>query len=1185
LFLKNIEMRGFKTFVDQTKMAFEPGVTVIVGPNGSGKSNIVDALRWVLGEQSIKNLRGVRTEDVIFGGSAKRKAVSMAEVALTLDNSNHTLPLDYSELTVTRRVYRSGESEYLLNKIPYRLKGIQQLFWGTGVGKEGFAVIGQGRVEEILMTKPDERRALLEEVSGIVKYRHRKNETLRKLAEARQDLIRIQDVMQELSTQLEPLTHEVERLKHFQSLETELHNLEKNLALHQLEEVEEKLNQVRSKIAVCQEKELAYSHEHQQLTTTLQQLYHRQKEVEAQIRLQQNELFRLSEDLAQADGQLGIVENSLQSLTEQKERVHKELRAQRQTLNEIQTQLAASEEKYAKLKQEINEKQRLQAENEAEQKLLEEEVKAWDLFEQEKKAELFELMSSLNSLENRAKQASAHIDVLVERDTKLAGVMVELQQAILFAEAKVKSLATELTENQKLLKIWDGKKIYLQQERSKKEASLREKQKQWEQIQGEWQAVSARLRLLREMQQTREGYYASVKQVLQVKELTGIHGVVVELLEVPSSYETAIEVALGGALQHVVTATVEDARRAIQFLKTKEAGRATFLPLDTIQPRKFIADVRSILSWPGVFGAASGLVKTQSFLQGVVEHLLGHILVVENLKLAITLSRRFNYQLKIVTLDGDVANRGGAFTGGSKRNQSASLLGRLREIRTLGLRLESLRETMLSLEQQKKQLSADLERLYAQQEKVRDTMQELQLTLSIKDQELNVVKQELTRHQAQLETVTGECMQLTQERAQKKEEFDLLQVAMSENKNNYQQLLTKIETTQREYAAQKKKHLVLREAITLGKIAQATLKQEEKGLQELLKGYSRSYTQYKAALQSSLDELEKVEKQQQKETDRLAKYRENIENLVNKRTCCKQGLEKIQAQAEMINKELLEKEKQQKLVFIKLTELQGELQTEKIKQARLQVEWENVKRDINERFLTDLDSLRKQDRLRIVDWGKISEYIYELKQAIAELGPVNRGALAEYNRIYERYHFLEKQKEDLESGQEVLAKLITEVDDLMRRQLTATFTAVNDAFQEIYLALFGGGQAVLEMVGADNILEAGLEITAQPPGKKAQHLGLLSGGERALTAIALLFSFLQVNPSPFCILDEIDTSLDEANVARFANFLKKYSPHTQFLVVSHRQGTMEAADALYGVTMVEAGISKLVSVKLNELAG
>lgn len=1181
MFLKRLDIVGFKSFAERIAVDFVPGVTAVVGPNGSGKSNITDGIRWVLGEQSAKSLRGSKMEDIIFAGSDSRKALNVAEVTLTLDNEDQFLPIDYHEVSITRRVYRSGESEFLINKQACRLKDIVDLLMDSGLGREAFSIISQGKVEEILSSKAEERRSIFEEAAGVLKYKTRKKKAEYKLAETQENLNRVNDIIHELESQIEPLQIQSSVAKDYLEKKKELETIEVGLTVYEIEDLHEKWVKLSKLVEEHKTQELSLNTKLQGKEAKIEELRTGIEAADSSIHELQQLLLRTSEELEKLEGRKEVLKERKKNASQNKGQLENsilELSQKLETLKESkqteQQELSKLVEEVKVLGQQLKEKQTLLA--------------SYDQNIEEKienlKSDYFELLNKQASYRNeigyikeQLSQQEAKVTRLDESNQKylverkeILDEKVRLQTKLSVIEQEINHQIVSFRDLQ--AKLENGKKNYQKQE------SMLYQAYQY------LQQTKSRKEMLEEMQDDYSGFFQGVKEVLKARndQLEGIAGAIAELIQVPKEYETAVEIALGAATQHIVVDNEKNARSAIQYLKKNSYGRATFLPMNVIKERSIPAtQLVAIKGHQAFIGVASELISYEGKYQSVISNLLGTIIITKDLKGANELASLVGHRYRIVTLDGDVVNPGGSMTGGAVKQKSNSLLSRGRELEAITTKLTDMEVKTTELEKtvkDKKKLISEQEEML---EKLRQTGETLRLKeqtikgeyreVALKEQNVNehleLYDDEKQQYQLDKEKMTTRLAELKDKLTALDEELHSLDETIAQLNSQKSDQQTSRETVQTEITEQK---------IILARKKQALEHQQEKvnRLEEEFVDVHAKHTDLKEDLalldnemtSSNSGELELEEAAKKKLNDK----NEAIEMISNKRDHRLQ----LQMTLEDLERELKESRRQYK-------QLVDILQDEEVKVNRLDVELENGLTHLREEYLLTYEAAKEQFPLQI-EVSEARKKVKLIKLAIEELGTVNLGAIDEYERVSERFTFLTEQQNDLQEAKDTLFQVIDEMDDEMKKRFETTFTSIRSHFEKVFQALFGGGRADLRLTDPNDLLNTGVEIVAQPPGKKLQNLGLLSGGERALTAIALLFSILKVRPVPFCVLDEVEAALDEANVFRFAQYLKKFSNETQFIVITHRKGTMEEADVLYGITMQESGVSKLVSVRLEE---
>ena len=1180
MYLKSIEVQGFKSFANKIVFEFHNGITGIVGPNGSGKSNVGDAVRWVLGEQSAKQLRGGNMQDVIFSGTETRKPLGFASVAITLDNSDHKLDIDYEEVTITRRLYRSGESEYLMNGVSCRLKDINELFYDTGIGKEGYSIIGQGQIDKILSGKPEERRELFDEAAGIVKFKRRKNTALKKLDEEQQNLVRVTDILSELTRQLGPLERQSETARIYLKKKEELKQLDVNMFLVETSYIREQLKEVEAKYQVAQEELNQTQNVFEQTKTEYEQLEKELEELDEKIQ----QARELSSQNALKKQQL---ENDIQILREQIRAAHQSDQHYQERIGFIEQELSRREEEakgHLEEKEQLEEKIKNISEKKTEhQKKLEQlhgEIDSCSSQIEESKNEIIEILNQRASTKGKMQRYDAMLEQIGIRKAALS-------QRVL----KLKSDESEQTEiikkHQQEYQQISVRMDELNQEYRKTEkevTSLRklmdDQNKQLEAAQTSYHREASRLESLRNMSERYEGYGNSIRRVMEQKaNQPGIHGVVADLIKVQKKYEIAIETALGGSIQNIVTDNDQTAKYLIEFLKRNRYGRATFLPLTNMRKSSFTNG--AALKEPGVVGTADTLVEAEDTYRTLLSQLLGRTLVVDTIDHAIAIGRKYSHSLRIVTLEGELLSPGGSMTGGAFKN-SSNLLGRKREI-------EELEQSVVTLKNNMQKMQASIAKNRDDRNVLRDHLSDLTEQLQKLQLSQNTEKMNIAQAETKIREIRGGYGQLKSEgreiESQIQEiktnssaiqaEMELSTAREKEQENLVNEKQEVLDALQMEEAEQAKQvneiQMELSSLEQKRSFAQENIGrivQEERGLREELEHIRISMEESSQDMEKKEAEIVEIQKtieaaahtQAEDEKDMEA-YLKKKEELNVQHKSFFQRRDELSSHISLMDKECFRLNSQKE----KLEERQ-ENQTNYL--------WEEYEITPSQAAAYKMDE--------VPDRGVIRKEITELKDSIRKLGNVNVNAIEEYKEVSERHKFLSVQHSDLVQAAETLKGIITELDEGMRKQFTEKFEQIRIEFDKAFKQLFGGGKGTLELMEDEDILEAGIKIISQPPGKKLQNMMQLSGGEKALTAIALLFAIQNLKPSPFCLLDEIEAALDDSNVTRFAQYLHKLTKNTQFIIITHRRGTMNAADRLYGITMQEKGVSTLVSVNLIE---
>ncbi|MGB8957251.1 MAG: chromosome segregation protein SMC [Tumebacillaceae bacterium] len=1182
MYLKRIEAIGFKSFADRTELEFVPGVTAVVGPNGSGKSNISDAIRWVLGEQSAKSLRGAKMEDVIFAGADGRRPVNFCEVSLTLDNSERELDLDFKEVTITRRVYRSGDSEYMINKQSCRLKDITELFMDTGLGKEAYSIIGQGRIEEILSTKSEERRGIFEEAAGIVKYKSRKKEAEKKLDETTANLIRIGDVIAELETSIGPMEIQAEFAKEARVLREQLERYEVALYVHDIEDLHGRWTESSQEVKKLEEQHLDRSTQVSLLETEYEKMRLEMAQLEHTIERAQAALVDVVQEFEKAEGRREVLNERLRNLSAGQNDAAgalAKLVRERETTQQLQ---AAEQEKadaifvnIQQLRRNLEEKLNL-ARGFLDRVKREDEVESL-------KSDLIEKLNDSATKRNELKNAESHLETL---DRRIQRQQVEEQELGMRLQALRETL-DEATKHRSDESAREAEASEMLRALRQKVQTEQQDQEKRAQVLRSWQTEHAshrsRYELLRDMEAQYGGYQVGVRNVLQAAakgHIQGVCGAVAELVQVPRDYELAIETALGGAMQNVVVLSEKAGRDAIHYLKNSGGGRATFMPMDVMRGRPLGKPERmAVEGHVGFVGIAAELVQCDPKYQAIVDNLLGSVLVAKTIADANALARLLQYRIRIVTLDGDVVNPGGSMSGGSVQKKGTSLLGRTREIEEMEEKLKGMEQKIADAQgvyerkdEQLKQAQSEIARLAEQLDGNRTSLhgydaQMRELTVQLKGieerHELVVLELEQSRleannYRAKAEQVKTALAQLDVETVELQKAVDEMQLALKERQS--------VEAD-------------VNEEVTGFKVQLAAIEQEHAGLRANIERLNERLTELAAEIAAKEQEIATIELRLTETREELVSAESLLGNFDAHRKEAEAKLDAHKQAKTALAGRMSESEAKLREARINLKNIESLVHQNEVKANRLDVELNNVLTKLSEEYHLSFELAKERYPLP-EEIGITKRRVQEFRRELDKLGDVNFGAIEEHARMKERLTFLTEQRDDLVKAIEQLYEVIREINEEMSRRFEESFTAIREQFVDVFVALFGGGRADLILSDPENMLTTGIDVVAQPPGKKLQNLQLLSGGERALTALALLFAILRVKPVPFCVLDEVEAALDEANVSRYAKYLREFSKQTQFIVVTHRKGTMEGADVLYGVTMQESGVSKIISVRL-----
>ncbi len=1183
MLLKSLELQGFKTFPDKTKLTFNTGITAVVGPNGSGKSNISDAIRWVLGEQAPKSLRCSKMEDVVFNGTTGRKQQGFAEVTLTIDNADRALRYDGDVVSVTRRYYRSGESEYLINKTQVRLKDINELFMDTGLGRDGYSMIGQGKIDSIVSSKSDDRREIFEEAAGISRYRYRKIEAERKLSRTEENLVRLRDIVSELESRIGPLKTQAKKAQSFLELSGEKRGLEIALWLDTLNKSSGVIREYEDKIAICEnqcaEADKVLSEiseqtdslylERGQMAVLLEQLRNLISECEAEISDKRSEVSVANNDILHNNENISRIRQSLQQIDEQAVDIQKEISDKLSEIENIKKSIAEKQKQYDELADALN---NINVDASRSSDTLQEitaSVAALSAKQADARVTLMTSASSVTELESRIGMISDSKQKKQEQLTALSEMIESYKSQLESAQRTI----TQLTNSIKGLEM----------KLSSKEERLSQLRQNADKLLLDAGEKARRAKVLQDLEQNMDGFSQSVKAVVQGAKsgaLKGIRGPVSRIIAVPSEYAVAIETALGYAMQNIVTATEEDAKRAISYLKQHNSGRATFLPVNTIKGRKLTE--QGLDDCYGFVGVASDLCSCEEQYNSILLSLLGRIAVFEDLNSAATAAKKYGYKFKVVTLDGQVVNAGGSLTGGSFAKNSG-LLSRSSEIARIRQEADEL---------MKKAEQAKADYTIAQSE-----------TASIEAEilgcraDLSNASQELVRLQAEAKACENEHSATEQSITEINEEITACTVRITNLKKDmaeaevviskFTEEITSLETRAAEISGSrmslKEKREEFSEKLQQLRLEIVTLEKDIENLNsdiETAKATENNQEAHKAELQREIEEIENSSKLI---TERITQLDTEIKELEEKITVSKANIDKTSSRRDQIESDSIRLRQLEKDKMSEREHASSELARLQERKLNMQSKYDSIIQKLWDEYeLTRLEA--DAHAAEIEDINAANRRLTELKQKIKALGSVNVGAIEEYNEVSERYEFMSAQVEDVEKSKKEILSLIGELTKKMKESFIESFALINKHFGSTFTELFGGGTAKLVLTDPEDTLGSGIDISVHPPGKIVTNLDALSGGEKALVAIALYFAIMKVRPSMFCVMDEIEAALDEVNVDRFARYLRNLTDSTQFITITHRRGTMEEADVLYGVTMQEQGVSKLLELRATEVA-
>lgn len=1182
MYLKRLELQGFKSFADKTVLELMPGITTVIGPNGSGKSNISDAIRWVLGEQSMKSLRGTKSLDIIFAGTLNRKSLGFAEASLVFDNSDGALPIEYTEVTVTRKIYRSGETGYYINKVPCRLKDVLELFMDTGIGKDGYSIIGQGKIDEILSNKSEDRRHIFEEAAGIVKYRTRKQESEKKLEHTKLNLLRINDILSEIEGNLEPLQMQADKAKKYLNLREELKNIEIGLFVYNIEKYKQDLEKVVQDIDVMQSQCNDEEGRLERVKILKEELKSSIDEITETIENMSNIGFESQKQIEQLNSNINVAKTRIANNNENNDRYLKEIEEQNAKIQELKDEIEQKEAKKDNLKQN---KEKFEKEL------------------NEKQAELDKLTEKLSSKEL---EIEGYKHTVEENTDKKYELQSEINAQNINYQNFEKRQAQIKQEMQSTISELDGTRLNkediakqfneIENKKNKAQNSLNEVAKQREEanqkiksfesniniLSSEMRIKESRLKFLIETEKEKEGYIKSVKSLLKdcenIKELgKGMNGVLANIIEVPDELQTAIEMCLGVSLQNIVTETETDAKRLVEHLRKNNLGRASFLPISSVRGKK-LDKIKGNES--GVIGIASDLIKYNKKYEQIILNLLGRTVIVDNMDTAIKVAKQNGYTFRIVTTEGDLINPSGAITGGSVAKKTVNILGRGKEIEKLEKEIKNLKQKIEKLENDKQNYEESIEGILELSANLEKELQEIDITYATEKQKVISINENIEKLEKRLNRLKEEQANLEKQKEEAVSTKGDLQVEINKIVEQNEEL-SKIITEFAELNKDDQKYIDdLNFDITNLKISVSSFDESEASIQEIQERINQELENAHTSIENKNTQIEQIKKDNEDLEKSIQETLQKIEEVKESVNSSSSKIEELKKERAQKSEKLSKQEDEITAKFKVIEDLKGQLVKLDVKKTKIEEDINGIINKMWEEYeLTpnNAEQYQKPENVALTQ-----RRVNNLRTEIRELGSVNVDSIEEYKNLKDRYDFMSEQRLDLENTMSKLRKVISDMTQIMKEQFKEKFKVINKNFGEVFAELFGGGKAELTLEDEENILECGIDITVQPPGKKLQNMMLLSGGEKAFTAIALLFAILKINPAPFCVLDEIEAALDDVNVFRYADYLKKFTDHTQFLVITHRKGTMEVADTVYGVTMEESGISKLLSMKLKQ---
>ena len=1182
MYLRRLELQGFKSFADKTVLELMPGLTTVIGPNGSGKSNISDAIRWVLGEQSMKSLRGTKSEDIIFAGTQNRKSLGFAEASLVFDNSDEKLPIEYSEVTVTRKIYRSGESGYYINKTPCRLKDILELFMDTGIGKDGYSIIGQGKIDDILSNKSEDRRHIFEEAAGIVKYRARKEESEKKLEHTKLNLLRVDDIVTEIEGSIGPLKEQSEKAKKYLDYRENLKNIEVGLFLHNIEENKNNLSKIEEDEKILKEnyedeltKQNKFQIQKDDLKSDIDNITNQIEEMQKLGFESTNKIEKINSDIKVNEERISNNEINYkrfeEDINETKNKIE-ELKEEQKTKENKKENLYKNKEKFeAELKQKQEELEKISG------KLSEKEI---EIEEKKKKVEANVDLKYEN--QNVISTQNATFEEVEKREKTLKNEVQTTISELDSSRITKGEIEKEFSEIESKRNKAQEKLNNINEKRAESTQKIKEYEDEINKISYNIRMKDSRLKFLQETEKEKEGYTKSVKNLLldcdKNKELSkGVCGVLANIVSTEKEYETAIEMCLGGSLQNIVTETESEAKKLVEHLRKNNMGRASFLPITSVKGRKI--DKYDSKHINGIIGVASDLVKYEKKYEGIILSLLGRTIIVDNMDNGVELAKKNRYSFRIVTLKGDVINSSGSITGGSVMQKTVNILGRSREIESIQKEINVLNKKLENIQKEKGNYLSDIEDVLEEASSLEQNMQEIDITYATEKQKMVSIEENVERLENRLarlkqeqESIINKKQELNSIKEEAKEQIEKLSKE-NEELNNVIEEFANLNKDNQKYIDD------LNFDITNLKISVSSFEESEMSIKEMTERIGEDIKNNEESIRNKQEQLSNIKNDNEQLMNninelknKITQIKEDVENSGNK-------VEKLKEERIKSNEKLEKTEKEIESLFKTIEGLKEQLVKIDVKKTKTAQDIEDIINKMWEEYELTPNSCENYEKP--VNVAQTQKRVKEIREEIKKLGSINVDSIEEYKQLKERYDFMCEQRLDLEDAIAKLKKIINEMTQVMKEQFSEKFKIINKNFNEVFKELFGGGKAELILTDEQNILECGIEIQAQPTGKKLQNMSLLSGGERALTAIALLFAILKINPSPFCVLDEIEAALDDVNVFRYADYLKKFTKETQFLVITHRKGTMEAADTVYGVTMEENGISKLLSMKLK----
>ncbi|MGQ9630243.1 MAG: chromosome segregation protein SMC [bacterium] len=1184
MYLKKLEIYGFKSFADKVEMEFGPGITVIVGPNGCGKSNLVDAIRWVLGERSSKLMRTGKIRDVIFSGSDSRRSLGMAEVSITLGETSGAIPIDYDEVTITRRVFRNGENEYYINGNPVRLKDVTDLFFDTGIGTDSYFVVEQGKIGQIINARPEARRMLLEEAAGIMRYKHRKHEALIKLDHTETNLVRINDIVSEVRKQMDSLTRQAQKAEHYLELKGKMDELRRGLYIRKyldLKASSDESNCEREKFWRRLEELQSKSHSlEEEIAGRRENLEERWREIQSL----QEELFAIDRETESERSRCALIEERISRTSEEIARTSEEIESLNRKIEEAKGEYKGAKDRLSTMKSEIESQAALTREREALLQIASDELREREDALEGRKLRVIDVMTQITRLRNEIRNLEIQRERIAKSKEAICAERSERERELETLRGRMLEADAQIREESGKQEERRGRLAALQGERDRNQGNWEVVDSKLREVQSEFKSKESRLRLLSDMAQNYEGFYKGVKSILQRRDESpqkygGIYGAVADLIKVEAQYEMAIEVALGGGIQNIVTETADDAKDAIEWLKRENKGRATFLPLDILNPQSFTS---KLLGREGIIGSAVDLVKFDPNFSKAIHHLLGRTLIVDTMDTAIYYSRNGGIDARLVTLAGEVVSPWGEMTGGSTGARGTGLLGRNREIRELREELQALRAELSSLESEAKSIRGRIADLDCTIAETRESIHRGEIQIASAEKDRSQIESDLSRVERHLKVLSVEEMECGREIDDINRKGEEARRKLEEMEETNRTLNEDIAALSEDVQALESERERCSSELTESKVALASLQQQYESLERETERLRGALAEMESEAQVKKEGLLEFATRRDELQRELSERGQRVRELEEEKRKRGEEVRERRAEHDRMTEELHAKESELVREQGALERARGDFHRVELQCAELRTQMDTIAQRLREEYNIS-PPFEEDESLKDLDVSESEAIIAELEGKIKGLGNVNLAAVEEFKELQERYDFLTSQQRDLVEAKASLSSVIRKIDHSINERFLETYEIVRKNFSAVFKKFFSGGRCDLVIIGPEDEQNAGgIDIIAQPPGKRLQNINSLSGGEKALTATALLFGLFMHKPSPFCILDEVDAPLDDPNIDRFARILREFSDRSQFIVITHNKLTMEIANTIYGITMEEKGVSKMVSVKFRD---